>query len=56
MLTEMETSENFQSQLNTLITKTIEAEEDMEENLDFFLNDDASLKKIENVEKRKKLM
>lgn len=30
MLTEMETSENFQSQLNTLITKTIEAEEDME--------------------------
>ena len=56
MLTEMETSENFQSQLNTLITKTIEAEEDMEQNLDFFLNDDASLKKIENVEKRKKLM
>ena len=48
MLTEIETSENFQSQFNTLITKTIEAEEDVEENLDLFLKDDASQKKIEN--------
>lgn len=41
-------SENFQNQLNTLISKTVESEEKMKEDLDFFLYDNVSQKNILN--------
>lgn len=44
-------TENFQSQLNTLITKTVEAEWKTEEGQNFFLNDNASQELISNGEK-----
>lgn len=40
--------ENFQNQLNTLISKTVESEEKMKEDLDFFLYDNVGQKNILN--------